>query len=255
MSCTAVRAQSFDSLPDAPQPALAETHWSASAAWQNQSPPAHASPNSASPIVHAPREKRKWAQFVDPGEKVPPLYPRDKWKFWLTQEFSWYSAAPEFISAGYGQLADTPDYGSDSGAFGEKLGAAFIRDATMRFFCGSMFPVITHEDPRYYRKATGSYGSRAGWAADRAFVIQNDNGSHGFNYSNIFGHLAASALTPLYYPPKNATVGMVMQTWSTSIAGNIGNNMLLEFVPDAMNAWRRHKEHRHSSGIKDHSSN
>ena len=170
MSGTAAQSQTLAALPDAPEPALAASSERSFAGWQSQSPPAHAKPGAASPIAHASREKRKWAQFVDPGEKVPPLYARDKWKFWLTQEFNWYSAAPEFISAGYGQLADTPDYGSDSGAFGEKLGAAFIRDATMRFFCGSMFPVMTHEDPRYYRKASGGYWSRAGWEIGRAHV-------------------------------------------------------------------------------------
>ncbi|MFP5229908.1 MAG: hypothetical protein ACLGXA_20020 [Acidobacteriota bacterium] len=242
-------AQNLHSLPDAPPPTLAEARGAASPIRQDQSPPAHASRKAASSIEHAPREQRKWARFVDPGEKVVPLYPRDKWKFWVHEEFRWYAAAPEFISAGYGQLADTPDYGSDSGAFGEKLGAAFIRDATMRFFCDSMFPLVTHEDPRYYRKASGGYWSRAGWAAERAFVIQKDDGSHGFNYSNIAGHLAASALTPAYYPPKSANAGMVIQTWTTSIAGSVGNNLLLEFVPDALNAWHRHRQRLHSTGM------
>ena len=253
--CVTGYAQKVDSLPDAPQPAPADPRDNAFGSGQNQSLPAHASRRAASPIEHASRQKRKWAQSIDPGERIVPLYPRDKWKFWLTQEFAWYSPVPEFISAGYGQLADTPDYGSDAGAFGEKLGAAFIRDATMRFMCGSLFPVMTHEDPRYYRKASGGYWSRAGWAAERAFVTQNDNGSRSFNYSNIVGHLAASALTPLYYPPKSATPGMVLQTWSTSIAGDAGNNLLLEFVPDAMNVWRRHRARRHSSRMNDNSSN
>jgi len=50
----------------------------------------------------------------------------------------------------------------------------------MRFFCSSLFPVYTREDPRYFRKASGSYLARAGWAAERALVTQKDSGSHGF---------------------------------------------------------------------------
>ena len=242
-------AQDALSLPDAPQPtSLARNSNEATDGWQSQTPPAHADPNAASPIEHASREKRKWAQFVDPGERIVPLYAHDKWNFWLHEETAWYSLGPAFISAGYGQLSDTPDYGSDSGAFGERLGAAVIRQATMRFLCSSMFPVITHEDPRYYRKATGGYGGRAAWAAERAFVTQNDDGSHGFNYSNIFGHLAASALTPAYYPDKSANAHVAMETWATSIAGSAGNNLFLEFVPDAFNAWRRHRQHQKSPG-------
>lgn len=251
----AMRAQEFASLPDAPQPTTLSTAYEAQE--QNTpakpdplAPPAHADPASASPIEHAPREKRKWAQFVDPGERIVPLYPHDKWVFWLHEETTWYSLGPAFISAGFGQLTGAPAYGSDSGAFGDRLGAAVLRQATMRFFCSSFFPMVTREDPRYYRKATGGYLGRAGWAAERAFVTQNDNGSHGFNYSNIVGHLVASSLTPLYYPAPSANTHVVMQTWATSIAGSAANNLFLEFVPDAFNALRQYRHRKRSSGMR-----
>jgi hypothetical protein len=251
----AMRGQELASLPDAPQPASLNAAYEAQE--QNTpakpdplAPPAHADPGSASPIEHAPREKRKWAQFVDPGERIVPLYPHDKWVFWLHEETTWYSLGPAFISAGFGQLTGAPAYGSDSGAFGDRLGAAVLRQATMRFFCSSFFPMVTREDPRYYRKATGGYLGRAGWAAERAFVTQNDNGSHGFNYSNIVGHLVASSLTPLYYPAPSANTHVVMQTWATSIAGSAANNLFLEFVPDAFNALRQYRDHKRSSGTR-----
>jgi len=211
----------------------------------SQNPPAKASPEAASPIEHAPFEERKWSQYVDPGERIPPLYARDKWVFWLHQEARVPAAFPALVSAGFGQLTDSPDYGSDSEAFGDRVGAAFLRQASMRFFCNSAFPVLLHEDPRYFRKASGSYRSRIGWAAERAFVIQRDDGSHGFNNSDIFGHLAAAALTPTYYPHPSANTGVVFETWGTSIAGDVGNNMFLEFWPDVTNLWRRHRQKAH----------
>jgi hypothetical protein len=211
-------------------------------------PSAKADPQSASPIAHATYEKRKWAQYVDPGEKIPALYPEDKWVFWLHEEARISSAAPALISAGYGQLTGSPAYGSDSGAFGDRVAAALVRQATMRFFASSLFPVITEEDPRYYRKASGSLLGRTGWAAERALITQRDSGHHSFNFSDIFGHLAASALTPIYYPSKSRSVHVVMQTWGTSIAGAAGNNLFLEFVPDALNAWRNRKHPANSSG-------
>ena len=245
-------AQSFTPLPDAPLPRTARAE-SVSSVQQmptvqhdSQNPPRRASPKAASPIEHAPFEARKWAQYIDPGERIPPLYARDKWVFWLHQEVRLESALPAFLSAGYGQLSGVPDYGSDEGGFGDRLGAAVIRQASMRFFCNSFFPVVLHEDPRYYRKASGSYKSRAGWAAERAFVIQRDDGGHGFNSSDIFGHFAASALTLAYYPDPSANLGVVFQTWGTSIAGDIGNNMLLEFWPDVTNLWLRHRQKEHA---------
>jgi hypothetical protein len=250
LCCATARPQNLSSLPDAPQPEWPASDESALLAAQNQTQPAHPDPGSASPIANAPPEKRKWAQFVDPGERVVPLYPRDKWVFWLHEETTWYSLGPAFISAGYGQLTNTPAYGSDRGAFGERLAAAVFRQATMRFFANSAFPVFTHEDPRYYRDAAGNYFARGAWAAERTFVIQNDDGSHGFNFSNIFGHLAASALTAAYYPAKNRNLHNVMQTWGTSIAGSAGTNLVLEFSPDFFNALRQKKtsQNQTSSG-------
>jgi hypothetical protein len=251
------RAQELASLPDAPLPQAASGVTTGSSPQEQNppakpdplAPPARADEQAASPITHASFEKRKWAQYVDPGERIPPLYPEDKWVFWLHEEERVWSAFPAFLSAGYGQLTDTPDYGSDSGAFGDRLAAAFVRQATMRFFCSSMFPVYLREDPRYFRKASGSYLGRAGWAAERAFITQRDSGSHGFNFSNIFGHLAASAVTPLYYPSGSRSVHVVMQTWGTSIAGSAGNNLFLEFAPDALNAWRNHRRGKDSAGM------
>ena len=200
---------------------------------------------------HAPYRKRKWAQYVDPGEHVPRLSREDKMKFWLHQEARISSALPAFLSAGYGQLTDSPQYGSGSGAFGDRLGAAFLRQATMRFFSNSLLPTFDGEDPRYFRKASGSLARRALWAAGQTIMVQRDSGRRSFNFSDILGHLAASALTPLYYPRPSANAGVVMETWGTSIAGAAGNNLFLEFWPDVLNrVRRRHKERLEGSSGK-----
>jgi hypothetical protein len=253
------QAQELAYLPDAPRPQAAEVADGSASAWQEQNPPAKPDPlappaqadaQAASPITHASFEERKWAQYVDPGERIPPLYPRDKWVFWLHEEARWSSTFPAFVSAGYGQLTGTPAYGSDSEAFGKRVGAALVRQASMRFFCSSLFPVYLGEDPRYFRKASGGYMGRAGWATERAFITQRDSGSHSFNFSNVFGHLAASALTQVYYPSKSRSVHVVMQTWGTSIAGSAANNLFLEFVPDALNAWHSRKHSKDSAGME-----
>lgn len=231
-------AQGSSALPDAPRPSVPAPN-ADDATGIGSSRPA---PYAPRPLLHAPLAKRKWAQFIDPGERVPPLDTRDKWRFWLVNETRPTSPLPTFLSAGYGQLTDVPQYGSDSGAFGDRLGAAFLRDASMRFFCDSFFPVLTREDPRYERKAHGSYQARATWAAEHALIARNDNGSHGFNSSDVFGHLAASLLTLAYYPPPDVRASMVLRTWGTSVAGKAANNLFLEFWPDVIIGWRHHRE-------------
>jgi hypothetical protein len=87
--------------------------------------------------------------------------------FWLHEELEPSSPLPALVSAGYGQLTNSdPKYGTDEGAFGERLGAAFLRQASMRFFADSLLPTLDHEDPRYYREASGDYAARVLHAAE-----------------------------------------------------------------------------------------
>jgi hypothetical protein len=232
-ACAHGHAQSSAPTP-APDAKAAET--------LTQTPPsAPADPKAASPMAHESFEKRKWSGYVEPQERVPILDTKDKMLFWLHEEAEPVSPLPAFISAGYGQLTSgPPNYGSDKAAFGERLGAAFVRQASMRFFCDSLLPVLAHEDPRYYRQASGSYGRRALYAAEFTFIDRNDAGKRTFNKSDIVGHLAASALTMTYYPQSSRNGVVVLRTWGTSIAGAAVNNLFLEFWPDVVN-WVHHQ--------------
>lgn len=200
------------------------------------------------PPVHSSERgyysRPKWFGAVDPGEKIPPLYPRDKMVFWLHEEFAPLSLLPAFTSAGWGQLVDSdPKYGSDSAAFGERLGAGVVRQATFRFFADSLLPTLTHEDPRYFRKAYGPITHRGVYAAERVFVAQRDDGSRGFNYSATLGRAIPSALTIAYYPHESANVRVAAQTWGVSLAGAAGINLFHEFWPDVRDrVFKRHKE-------------
>jgi hypothetical protein len=215
---------------------------------QNEALP-DAPANHVASGMHVTREssyaQSKWFGVVDPGEKVPPLYTRDKMVFWLHEEIGPLSLFPAFTSSGWEQLMGTdPKYGSDSGAFGQRLGAAVVREASMRLFSDSLLPAITHEDPRYYRKAYGPIKERGIYAAERVFVSQRDDGSHGFNYSDTLGRAAASVLTLAYYPQPSANATVVARTWGVSLAGLAGVNLFQEFWPDV----RDKVFHRHERG-------
>jgi hypothetical protein len=186
-------------------------------------------------LVNAPAENaaQKWSDVVEPGEKIPPLYAKDKLLFPVHEELrpsGWFST---LFSSGWEQLVDGhPKYGSDSGAFGQRLGAAALRDLSMRTFSDGMLPALLREDPRYFRKQEGSVRQRAVYAASRVFITQRDNGSSGFNNSVVFGHGMASALTRAYYPQPSANTSVVFQTWGYSLLGEAAGNLWAEFWPD-----------------------
>lgn len=199
-------------------------------------PRAYSVPNPGPPPLHAshPNQPSKWDGVVDPGVVIPPLTSRDKMLFWLHEEARPLSWVPTFVSAGWQQLIDGhPKYGSDSAAFGERLGAAALREASGRFFSDSLLPVVTREDPRYYRKAYGSIKQRGLYAAERVFITQRDDGSSGFNYSQTFGNLGAAALAITYYPAPSTNAQAVFTAWFWSFAGSAAGNLILEFLPDA----------------------
>jgi hypothetical protein len=203
-------------------------------------------PKPSDPVNNTPAavEKRKWSDIVEPGEKVPPLYAKDKLLFPIHEELrlsGWFSA---FFSSGWEQLRDTaPRYGVDSGAYGQRLGAAAIRDLSMRTFSDGVLPAVLHEDPRYYRKADGSIVHRGLYAASRVFVGQRDSGASGFNTSVIVGHGMASALTMAYYPDKSSNASVVFTTWGFSLLGEAGGNIWSEFWPDTREKlFGRHRE-------------
>ena len=213
--------QNAQQLPDAPAPGPLPEHVSHT--------------NEYSPS--------KWYGVVDPGETPPPLSSRDKMLFWLHEEISPVGWVPALMSSGYEQLTNgDPKYGSDSAAFGERFGAAVLRESSMRFFSDSLLPTLTHEDPRYYRKASGGVIARGLYAAERVFVIRRNSGLRGINYSDTLGRLAASALTPTYYPAPSANGRVVMETWGVALAGDAGGNLFLEFWPDVRDAiFHRHR--------------
>lgn len=202
-------------------------------------------PRPKHPSYTSPFAPSKWYGVIDPGEKVPPLYARDKMLFWAHEEISPVGWVPVFTSAGYEQLMNSdPKYGSDSGAFGERLGAGFLRVTSFRFFSDSLLPTLTREDPRYFRKAYGSVKVRGIYAMERVFVAQRDNGTHSFNYSDIFGHLGGAALTMTYYPHPSANWTEVMEVWGVSLAGDAGGKLFLEFWPDVRDDVFHHRKRK-----------
>jgi hypothetical protein len=185
-----------------------------------------------------------WFGVIDPDVQTKPLSTSEKMWFWLREQSNPATQLPVFLNAGYAQLAGgDPKYGSDSEAFGKRVGAIFIRSESMRFFGDSLLPTLTHEDPRYYRKAYGSFGSRALYTIKHVVITRRDDGTDTFNYSEVGGILAGAALTQAYYPQASIRTSVVFRTWGYSVLGQVGTRAFLEFWPD-VDAWVFHRHRK-----------
>jgi hypothetical protein len=177
--------------------------------------------------------KRRWEGVIEPGEKVPPLTVRDKFLFPLHEELRPLSIVPVLISGEYGVIRDNdPKWGTNARAFGDRVGDAALRQASIRFFADGLLPVIFHEDPRYYRLTYGSYTARTEYAVRRVFVDARNSGRHGFDFSDTLGRGMAAALTQAYYPDASIHPSVVFRTWGISLIGSAGVNIFQEFWPD-----------------------
>ena len=178
-------------------------------------------------------QKRHWSDIVEPGEKVPALTVRDKLLFPVHETFRWSTPAALLYSGWYGILRDNnPHFGVDAAGFGERLGSSAIRQEGSRFFSDGFFPILFHEDPRYYRKAYGSYSTRAFYSISRAVVTQRDSGGSGFNTSKVLGRGFSAALTQAYYPQASIAPRVVFTTWGISLTQLAAADFFDEFWPD-----------------------
>jgi hypothetical protein len=137
-------------------------------------------------------------------------------------------------SAGYSHLIDgIPNYGTNSQAFAQRLGAAAALSASREIFSDSIMAPVFHQDPRYYQLGRGkSIVKRGLYAATRPIIGRTDSGRTIPNFAFISGTAGAAVLTKAYYPPRNQSAGQVFQTFGTSLGSSALGYVLSEFGGD-----------------------
>jgi hypothetical protein len=223
-------------LPDAPSFAILN----AANAQNSEDPPHHAGPAATNGLGSVTPEASHTQKYIEPGQGAPKLTASDKTLLGLRDAFSIFSASGWFASAGYEQLVNgSPNYGTDRGAFGQRLGAAAVRDITEGVFCDSIMTPILHEDPRYYRLGpTHNFFVRAAYAATRPLITRTDGGRLSPNLALIAGNAGGSALTNVYYPQVNRGLTQTLETFGGSMGGSALGDAVSEFYDDVVHPHR-----------------
>jgi hypothetical protein len=154
----------------------------------------------------------------------------------LRESFTLFSVIGWTASAGYSQLINgSPNYGTDSGAFGERLGAASVRLISQNIFGNAIFAPVFRTDPRYYKMGPGhNIVRRALYAATRTLITKSDDGRTQPNYSLLSGNLAGAALTNAYYPSTNRGFTETAKTFGNSLGGSAVGFVVTEFLDEAL---------------------
>ncbi|MDR3700838.1 MAG: hypothetical protein P4L56_14430 [Candidatus Sulfopaludibacter sp.] len=138
--------------------------------------------------------------------------------------------AAEF--AGYSQLTKaSPSFGQGVEGYSHYFVTSFADWSIGDYMTEAVFPVMLHQDPRYFRRGTGSGPSRLLYAVGQLFWTRTDSGGHMFNFSEIGGNAAAAAISQAYYP-ENRTAGDAITKLGIQVGMDAASNILKEFWPD-----------------------
>ena len=143
------------------------------------------------------------------------------------------------LFAGEGQLTNANrSFGQGGAGFGRYFAAAYGDYVIGDYMTEAVFPTLLHQDPRYFRRSTGSGRSRLAYAIGKIFWTHRDSGGTQFNYSELIGNSTAVAISNAYYVNNRSATDAVSKL-SMQLGVDMTANILKEFWPDLERKSRR----------------
>src|ERR1700730_2029145 len=168
-----------------------------------------------------------------------PLTRKDKFKMASADGFDRGTLVLAALFAGDAQLTNaTPSFGHGIKAYTRYYAASWSDFVIGDFMTEAVYPAVLRQDPRYFRRGTGSGWARLGYAVGQIFWTHTDAGRTQFNFSEIVGNATAVAIGNAYYP-DNRTVSSNISKLSLQIGVDVIANILKEFSPDLDRVFSR----------------
>jgi hypothetical protein len=159
------------------------------------------------------------------------ISPKEKFRIAKEDSFDRGTVALAAVFGADNQLSRSePSFGNGPGAYARYWAASYADFAIGNFMTEGVFPTLLHQDPRYFRRGSGSRWSRLGTAVGQIFCTRTDSGGHQFNYSEFGGNSAAVAISMAYYPASRRASDATSQL-GVQIAVDLATNIVKEFWP------------------------
>jgi hypothetical protein len=167
------------------------------------------------------------------------------WKYKLAiaskDSFDW----PNYIVGGafaglYMADRDHPDFGQGVSGFARYYGTSYADQVIGNMLTEGFMPIVFHEDPRYFRKATGPVRRRLFYSLTRVLICKTDHGNTTFNFAEVVGNSIGGSISNFYYTDERSLNQTVIRT-GTQIATDALSNTLKEFWPDIKRHLHHHK--------------
>jgi hypothetical protein len=161
-----------------------------------------------------------------------PLTAREKFRIASQDAFDPGTFALAGLFAAEGQLTNADrSFGQGAAGYGRYFGTAFGDFAIGDFMTEGVFPTVFHQDPRYFRRGTGTGWSRLRYAVGQILWTHGDSGQTEFNFSELLGNSTAVAISDAYYP-DHRTASDAVSSLSVQLGVDAAANVLKEFWPD-----------------------
>jgi hypothetical protein len=171
------------------------------------------------------------------------LTPKQKFRLAFRSATDPATIAIAGVVAGLSQWQNSYEgYGQGAAGYFKRFGASYADTFDGTMFGNAIFPTLFHQDPRYFRKGTGTANSRFWYAVLTTVRCRNDDGNWAPNFSNVLGNLAAGGISNAYYPSSDRGAGLTIErALVVSAEGAIGA-IFYEFYPDLQRKFL-HKKH------------
>jgi hypothetical protein len=201
-----------------------------------------------------PRESNR-ILFIIPNYRTSPslknyepLTSREKFKIASEDAFDRGTVGLAALFGGEGQLTNANrSFGQGAAGFGRYFGTAYGDLAIGDYMTEGVFPTLLHQDPRYFRRSSGSGWSRLGYAMGQILWTHRDSGGTQFNYSEVIGNSTAVAISNAYYT-DNRTATDAASRLGVQLGVDMAANILKEFWPDLERKFKRKHSRRDQPG-------
>jgi hypothetical protein len=142
----------------------------------------------------------------------------------------------------------TPSFGQETSGYGRYFAASYADFVIGNFMTEAIYPTIFGQDPRYFRRGTGTVFSRLEYAVSQTFWTHKDSGGMQFNFSEVLGNATAAAISNSYYPDNRSATDAVSKL-GIQIGVDMAGNILKEFSPELNRVFSRKYHSQHDSSM------
>lgn len=214
---------------------------------QTAVPPNQTSSSQPTPSdMQQPQPEAKRLLWIVPNYRTAPSFkdfepitPKQKFKVASEDAFDRGTIVLAALFAGESQLTNANrSFGQGGAGYGRYFGTAYGDLVIGDYMTEGIFPSLLHQDPRYFRKGTGSKFGRLGYAMGQIFITHGDSGKTEINASELLGNATAVAISQSYYA-DNRTAGDAVSKLGLQLGVDMASNVLKEFWPEISNRFTR----------------